>query len=98
MIDEKRYNERAKRIYKYQRIAGRNVKINDTSIESRLMAVPIIQALISGMPAFILIAMRAGETSNAKTISTPASRTELVTVIAKVTKNMTSFTIPCAFL
>lgn len=55
MIDEKRYNERAKRIYKYQRIAGRNVKINDTSIESRLMAVPIIQALISGMPAFILI-------------------------------------------
>jgi len=51
-----------------------------------LIIVPAIQAIISGCFTCSDSAIIAGESSRANTISTPASLTELVTVIAKIMK------------
>ena len=67
-----------------QRVTGGEIEIvRNRKLRATLTTVPMIHALMMGIPLLILSAMSAGATSRANTTSTPASRTATVTVIRK---------------
>ena len=69
-------------------------KLYETRIEMIFTQVPTAHAVRSSFPLFILIDIYAGATRSANTMSTPAIRTELVTVAANEIKKSISFQIP----